>query len=82
MYLEPDGISSYIHDSDDGTVQVSAISPILCSSFVSPLSNLSQITNFALDNFVVRFKSQKNALIINVEKRMEMIEKWLKDSGF
>ena len=49
--------------------------------FVSPLFELADIINFADDNFVIEFDLNVNALIINMQKRLEMIVKWLKDSG-
>ena len=81
LYVELSGISSYLYDSDDGTVQGSVLGPILYGIFVSPLFDLTPLTNFADDNFVIEFNSQINALIENMEKNLEMIVKWLKDSG-
>ena len=49
--------------------------------FVSPLFDLVNLTNFADDNFILEFDSKINNLIVNMEKKLEMITKWLKDSG-
>ena len=43
--------------------------------------DLTQLTNFADDNFCVEWNWDLVALITNLEKRLEMITKWLKDSG-
>ena len=60
------------------TVQGSVLYPVLYEIFVSPLFDLTQITNFADDNFVVVWNKQITALIVDLEKRLEMIVKWLK----
>ena len=81
FYVELDGVCSQIYDSNDGTIQGSVLGPILYAIFVSPLFDLTEITNFADDNFVLQFNTQINALIRDMEMRLEMIVKWLKDSG-
>ena len=43
--------------------------------------DLTQLTNFADDNLCVEWNWDVVALITNLEKRLEMITKWLKDSG-
>ena len=49
--------------------------------FVSPLFNLDDVVNFADDNLCVERNKDLSMLIINLEKRLEMITKWLRDSG-
>ena len=49
--------------------------------FVSPLFDLTQLTNFADDNFYLEWNSDLSLLIINLEQKLEMITKWLRDSG-
>jgi hypothetical protein len=44
------------------------------------LFDLTQITNFADDNFVVSWNEQLSVLIENLERDLEVIVKWLKDS--
>ena len=68
-------------ESDTGTVQGSVLGPILYAIFVSPLFDLTPITNFADDNFVVVWNNQISDVILNLERDLEMITKWLKDSG-
>ena len=68
-------------DSDDGTIQGSVLGPILYALFVSPLLDLTQLTNFADDNYCVEWNANLALLISDLERRLEMITKWLKDSG-
>ena len=81
IYVEVDGQVSRILDTADGTIQGSVLGPILYAIFVSPLFDLVNLTNFADDNFILEFNSKINDLIINMEAKLEMITKWLKDSG-
>jgi hypothetical protein len=81
FYVEVDGVCSRIYESNDGTIQGSVLGPILYAIFVSPLFDLTNLTNFADDNFIIEFNSQIKALIADLEMKLEMIVKWLKDSG-
>ena len=64
-----------------GTIQGSILGPILYAIYVSPLFDLEQLTNFADDNFVLGWNNCISALIVDMEKKLEAITKWLKDSG-
>jgi hypothetical protein len=57
------------------------LGPVLYAIFVSLLFDLTQITNFADDNFVIGWNEQLSVLIENLELDLEMIVKELKDSG-
>ena len=81
FYVELNGQVSGVLDSEDGTIQGSVLGPILYAIFVSPLFDLANLTNFADDNFILEFNSKINELIPNMERKLEMITKWLKDSG-
>ena len=81
FYVEVNGTQSYLHQSNAGTVQGSILGPILYAIFVSPLFDLTKMTNFADDNFVLRWNKHMEALIEDMEMSLEMIIKWLKDSG-
>jgi hypothetical protein len=81
FHVEVGGSCSVSLDSDTGTVQGSVLGLILYAIFVLPLFDLIQITNFADGNFVVWRNEQLSALIENLECDLEMIVKWLKDSG-
>ena len=52
-------------------------------SKVQSCKNISynDVVNFADDNFCVEWNKDLSVLIINWEKRLKMITKWLRDSG-
>ena len=81
QYVEISGHSSAILDLNSGTVQGSILGPLLYAIFVSPMFDLTNITNFADDNFVVAWNKSLAALIDDMERNLEMIIKWLRDSG-
>ena len=62
-------------------MRVQSRGPILYAIYVSPLFDLTKITNFADDNFVLHWNRHMEALIEDMEESLEMITKWLKDSG-
>ena len=43
--------------------------------------DLTQLTNFADDNFYLEWNTDLTKLIIDLEQKLEMITKWLRDSG-
>ena len=81
FYVTIDGNNSYLMTSDAGTVQGSTLGPILYAIFVSPLFDIEKMTNYADDNYVIRWNKCLEALITDMEKSLEAITKWLKDSG-
>jgi hypothetical protein len=81
FYVQIGDCCSTIHESETGTKQGSVLGPVLYANFVSPIFDLAKITNFADDNFVVMWKRVLSKLIVDLEKELEMITKWLKDSG-
>ena len=81
FYVSVNGNNSILFDLICGTVQGSILGPILYAIFVAPLFDLSDLTNFADDNFIIRWNRFLPALIIDMEKSLEMITKWLRDSG-
>ena len=80
-YVQVGEDCSALFDSDVGTIQGSVLGPVLYALFVSPLFDLDDVINFADDNFCVEWDKDLVTLIANMEKRLEMITKWLKDSG-
>jgi hypothetical protein len=64
-----------------GTVQGSILGPILYAIFVAPLFDLAKMTKFADDNYVIKFHKFLAQLLIDMKETLEMITKWLKDSG-
>ena len=81
FYVQVGDDYSALFDSNAGTIQGSVLGPILYALFVSPLFDLTDLVNFADDNFCVEWCKDRTLLIVNLEKKLEMITKWLKDSG-
>ena len=80
-YVGLDSGNSYVRTSYTGTIQGSILGPILYAMYVSPLLDLCKMTLFADDNYIIRFNSNLEALINDVKYSLEMIIKWLRDSG-
>ena len=80
-YVVCGGSNSIIHMLDVGTVQGSILGPILYAIFVAPLFDLAKMTKFADDNFIIKFNRFLPQLLMDMKKTLEMIIKWLKDSG-
>ena len=57
FYVQIGDDHSAMFDSDVGTIQGSILGPILYALFISPLFDLTQITNFADDNFYIEWNS-------------------------
>jgi hypothetical protein len=81
FYVLVDGKNSKLMKLDCGTVQGSILGLILYAMFVSPLFDLHDLTNFADDNFIIRWSSCTTGLCINIERSLESISVWLKGSG-
>ena len=43
--------------------------------------DIANITNFADDNFSLVLNKEIGALVVDLERKLEMITKWLRDSG-
>ena len=43
--------------------------------------DIANITNFADDNFCLVWNKEIGALIVDLKRKLEMITKWLRDSG-
>ena len=81
FYVQVEEECSAWFDIDIGTIQGSVLGPVLYALFVSPLFDICQLTNFADDNFCLEWNTDLELLIVNLEKKLEMITKWLRDSG-
>ena len=81
FYVSIDGNNSFVHLSKAGTVQGSILGPILYAIFVSPLFDLAKMTLFADDNYVLEWNKSVNQLIIDMQRKIELITKWLRQSG-
>ena len=62
-------------------VQGSILGPILFTIFVTPLFDLAKMTLFADDNYVLEWNKCINQLIIDMQWKIELITKWLRQSG-
>ena len=80
-YVSIDGDNSYVHMSCVGTVQGSILGPILYAIFVSPLFDLAKMTLFADDNYVIHWNKDLALLIVDMQRTIELITKWLRQSG-
>ena len=81
FYVSVEGENSIFHELRVGTVQGSILGPILYAMFVCPLFDLAKMTKFADDNFIIKCNKVLTALINDMKQTLEMIIKWLKDSG-
>ena len=81
FYVSINGTNSMVMDLNCGVIQGSILGPMLYAIYVSPLYDLLKLTTFADDNFVIRWNSCMEALIIDMQKDLESMTKWLRDSG-
>ena len=81
FYVTIDGINSTMFDLLLGTVQGSILGPVLYAIFMSPLFDIADLLSFADDTFIPRWNSSLQLLVSDVEKDLEAITKWVKDSG-
>ena len=81
LYVMIDGLNSYVYESNVGTVQGSILVPILYAMFVSPLFDQTNLTLYADDNYIVRWNTVLQLLVEDMERSLEMITKWLRQSG-
>ena len=67
FYVSIDGDNSYLIPSKSGTIQGSILGPILYAILVSPLFDLQKLSNYADDNFVIRWNSNIVDLIADMK---------------
>jgi hypothetical protein len=77
-YVSIGGKNSCMFDLLWGTVQGSVLGPVLYALFVSPLSDIVTILSFADDSYEIKISKYKNQLMLDMEKSLESITKWLK----
>ena len=81
FYVSIDGENSVIFDLLLGTVQGSILGPVLYAIFVSPVFDIVDLSAFADDKYVVESNTSLAKLIIDIQKSLEAVTKWLKKSG-
>ena len=80
-YVQVGDFCLALFDLDTGTIQGFVLGPVLYALFFSPLFDLTQLTNFADNNFCISWNRNLALLIADLELRLEMITKWVRDSG-
>ena len=80
-FVSVNGKNSRLIDLSHGTIQGSILGPILYAIYVSPLFNLTDLTNFADDNFALVWSDSVPELIIDMQTKLEIIIEWLRKSG-
>ena len=81
FYVGLDVGNSYIHCTGVGTVQGSILGPILYALFVSPIFDLAKLTLFADDSYIVHKNKHIPELLVEMQRSLEIIIKWLSKSG-
>jgi hypothetical protein len=75
-YVCIEGENSNLHDLLLGTIQGSNFRPVLFLIFISPILNV-----FADASFIPRWNASTPHLILVMEKSLESITKWLRQTG-
>ena len=81
FYVEVNGLNSMFYDVSSGTIQGSILGPILYAIYVSPLFDLTDLSNFADDNFAITWNSNKQTATLLMQEKLEIMSNWLKQSG-
>ena len=81
FYVEIDGEVSKFFEIKHGTIQGSILGPILYAIYVSPLFDLTNLSNFADDNYALTWLKNKETALALMGEKLQSITKWLTDSG-
>ena len=81
FYVDINGEISKLYEIDYGTIQGSILGPVLYAIYVSPLFDLTELSNFADDNFALTWHTNKQSTVNAMELKLNLIVNWLKDSG-
>ena len=81
FYVEINNQSSILHNINFGTIQGSILGPILYAIYVAPLFDLTDLSNFADDNFALTWCTNKENARSKMAIKIKLISDWLKDSG-
>ena len=77
-YLEVAGLNFAQHVINSGTTQGSILGPILYAIYVATLFDLTDLSNFADNNFILTTHKNKNLVIAKMEMKLKIIKKWLR----
>ena len=80
-YVEIGGNSSYMKESNSGTVQGSVLGPVLFSIFIRPIYDKEDLTTYAYDNYVIKESGSLLHALKQVESSVQNVANWLKCSG-
>ena len=80
-YVEINGQVSKLFDIEHGTIQGSILGPVLYAIFVCPLFDLTDLSNFADDNYALTWNKNKELAVTSMVSKLAQIVKWLSDSG-
>jgi hypothetical protein len=80
-YVIIDVINSVLFDVLQGTVQESILGPVLYAIFVSRMLKIDFFLSFMDDTFIPKSNNCKSTMIKDMEKSIESLTKWLKNSG-
>jgi hypothetical protein len=81
MYVEVNSKCSILCKIKHGTVQGSVLGPMLFSLFISPVYELTKLTTYADDNYLLEHDMNIHATIGKVKMKAELTINWLRDSG-
>jgi hypothetical protein len=81
FYISIDVNNSMQLDLVCGTIQGSILGPILYAIYDKSLFDLHNYTNFADDNFIIRWSSYMGSLTVDLKGSLEDITMWLRGSG-
>ena len=81
FYVDLNGKTSILIELICGTIQGSILGPILYAIYVSPVFDITDMYNFADDNFIIQAHINKTFLCENMQTELIKLVKWLKGSG-
>ena len=70
FYVDINGEISKLYEIDYGTIQGSILGPVLYAIYVSPLFDLTELSNFADDNFALTWHTNKQSAINAMELKL------------
>jgi hypothetical protein len=77
IYVNINEVNSVFFYLHLGTDQGSTLGPVLYPIFVSPIFDIAELSAFADDTFIPKSDSSLPRLIVDIEKTLEQITKWL-----